>query len=196
MPHVHLSEENIRRLKELDYECVANLIELHPISNGSRYKQTRSQGQIEEVAVRSAIDTKYFEWFDEGPQSRQDVDKSLMAQQDLIELLISATLCNLDYKAHTNLHNHWTTKPAALFANQILDLQLARNDPRDVITGMLAMKISRPRLQESSNSDSLESSVINVPTSTSLMYTDNGQRFATVFEWALQKAEVGGTEEE
>ena len=98
--------------------------------------------------------------------------------------------------AYTNSHNHWTTKPAALFANRILDLQLARNDIRDLLTDMLASGISQARLHESFDFDSSGSSVINVPTSTSLKYIDNERKFATVFEWVLQKAEVCDSEEE
>ncbi|KAG6003830.1 hypothetical protein E4U54_000623 [Claviceps lovelessii] len=92
--------------------------------------------------------------------------------------------------AYTNSHKNWTTKPAALFANRILDLQLMRNDPRHLINDMLTSDIPRPSLQESSSSDSSKLSVINVLRSTSSKRIDNEEKFATIFEWALEKAET------
>ncbi|KAG5985324.1 hypothetical protein E4U55_006096 [Claviceps digitariae] len=164
---------------------------------------------------------------DERRSSLDGVDNLLLPQEDLIQVLASATLCRsnsadlphdvfiaeaalasmllLQYTtesvklstlslahtaAYTNSHNNWTTKPAAVFANRIMDLQLRRNKPHNLITDMLAVDIPRPRLQEFSNSDSSESSAINMLTSTSLKCIDNWQKFATVLEWALQRAET------
>ncbi|KAG6003890.1 hypothetical protein E4U21_001611 [Claviceps maximensis] len=265
MSKICLSEENIRRLKELGYGCAANPIELPPTIDRFRYEQPRSQRQMEEFPMHSTIsilktssnatalldatlgvfawiylqfpsttavvvpqlqptfnkvyDAESFKVHDERAQNRHEVDRLVLAQHDLVQVLVSATICKLDFTAeaalasllllhyttdsvqlstlslahtaaYTNSHNHWTTKPAALFANCILDFQLTKNGTRHLISDMLASNINKPGVQEYINSDISESSVINLPTSTSLKCIDQGRRFATVLEWVLQTVET------
>ncbi|KAG6030952.1 hypothetical protein E4U41_007731 [Claviceps citrina] len=98
---------------------------------------------------------------------------SLLLLQFTTESVSLAASALAHIAAYTDPHNSWTTQPAALFANRILDLQTAtRTDSRQLIADILASDIARPGPQH------------------------HRQKSTTVLEWALKRAEVGNGHED
>ncbi|GAB0138032.1 hypothetical protein EsDP_00006279 [Epichloe bromicola] len=135
-----------------------------------------------------------------SPKSRDEHLDALITEAGLASLLLLhyttesvklATFTLVHVAAYTDQHNKWTTKPAALLANRILDFQMSMSDPLNFVTDIVASDIVRPKLEPSSSPDLSESSAANVSTSTTpLKCTDDRQKLITVFEWALKKVET------